>query len=238
MDHTHNNAILDRLDEHTFRQIAPRLLSTDLKAGQILALPFQRVNAVYFPLNAVASFLVPLASGRMVEAGMVGRDGVVAAEEALHDAPAFSQVVVQVPGQGLVVSAHDFRELHSEHKALRDNIATFRKTFVAQIQQSAVCNSVHHTDARLCRWLLRLRDLAGDEFFITQNFMADMLGVQRASVSVQAGKLQEAGLINYRRGHIKIADLGGLRNSACECYGHMKRYEHAVLSSREELEEA
>ena len=168
----------------------------------------------------------------MIEAGMVGRDGVVGADEVVNDALAFNQIIVQGAGAALAITAERFNELHLAHEALRRSIATFRQAFLAQVQQTGACNATHHIDARFCRWLFRVRDLAGDEFFLTQEFIAQMLGVQRASVSTEAHKLQEAGLITYSRGHIRVLSAERLREAACECYSDVKRYEEALASKK------
>ena len=238
MAHSENNRILERLAPETFRQISSSSRHVELAQGETLAEPMQRLRSVYFPLHGVVSFVVELSEGDMVETGMIGNDGIVGADEAINDSLAFNRIVVQVAGAALVVSADRFRQLHATHESLRAAVADCRQVFVAQAQQTGGCNAVHNINSRLCRWLLRVRDLAGDEFHLTQEFIAQMLGVQRASVSVEAHKLQEAGLIHYARGNITITDLSGLRAAACHCYEDVKRYEAAVLKRVREMEDA
>jgi len=233
MDHPRNNKILERLNEEAFRDITSSGSAVKLLQGQILAEPLDQFDTVYFPIAGVVSFVVQVSSGDQIEAGMVGRDGVVGADEVLNDALAFNLIIVQGAGAALSIPAARFKELHSTHEALRRSVSTFRQTFLAQVQQTGACNASHRIEERFCRWLLRARDLAGDEFFLTQEFIAQMLGVQRASVSTEAHKLQEAGLINYTRGHIRITNARRLREAACECYGDVKRYGEALASKQQ-----
>jgi CRP-like cAMP-binding protein len=233
MDHPRSNSILQRLDEDTLRDVASSGSAVKLPQGQVIAEPLDHLRTVYFPTGGILSFVVQTSSGDEIEAGMIGRDGVAGADEALNDAVAFNKIIVQAAGAALAIPAERFRELHSAHEPLRRHVATFRHSFLAQVQQTGACNAKHHISARFCRWLLRVRDLAGDEFSLTQEFIAQMLGVQRASVSTEAHKLQEAGLISYRRGHIRITSVDRLRETACECYGDVKRYEEALLGSKQ-----
>jgi CRP-like cAMP-binding protein len=223
------NHILERLAPETFAQISSNLRHVELDQGKTLSEPMQRPHSVYFPLGGVVSFVVELSDGDMIETGMVGCDGVIGAQEAINGTLSFNRITVQVPGTALVLSADQFRELHSRHEPLRQAVSQYRDIFVAQAQQTAACNAAHTVDARLCRWLLRVRDLMGDEFSLTQEFIAQMLAVQRPSVSTAAHALQEAELIEYRRGRIKIIDLNGLQNRACECYANFKQYEDAIV---------
>jgi CRP-like cAMP-binding protein len=231
MDHPRSNNILERLGEEAFRDVGSSGSMVKLPQGQVLAEPLGGVGTVYFPVRGAVSFVVQMSSADLIEAGIVGRDGVVGADEALNDMLAVNQMIVQVAGAALAIPAERFKELHSMHEPLRRNVATFRQIFLAQVQQTAACNATHRIDARFCRWLLRVRDLAGDEFSLTQEFIAQMLGVQRASVSTEAHKLQEAGLISYKRGHIQLTNPSGLLDAACECYGDVKRYEDALMTS-------
>jgi CRP-like cAMP-binding protein len=233
MDHPHSNTLLERLNDGARRDIISSGSVIKLWQGQVLAQPLDQFDTVYFPTAGVVSFVVQLSSGDKIEAGMIGRDGVVGADEVLNDTLAFNEVIVQGAGAALAIPAERFKQLYSTNDALRRNIVSFRTDFVAQLQQTGACNATHRIDARFCRWLLRVRDLAGDEFSLTQEFIAQMLGVQRASVSTEAHRLQEAGLISYRRGHIRITDPERLLGAACECYGDVKRYVDAMVAKKQ-----
>ena len=233
MDHPRDNKILGRLDDGTLDQIVSSGSMVRLPQGEVIAEPLDQFDTVYFPTSGVVSFVVQVSSGDKIEAGMVGKDGVVGADEVLNGTAAFNEIIVQGAGAALAIPAERFKELYSTHDGLRRNVALFRAIFVAQVQQTGACNASHRIDQRFCRWLLRVRDLAGDEFSLTQEFIAQMLGVQRASVSTEAHKLQQEGLISYRRGHIRITEPDRLLHAACACYGDLKCYEHAIAARKQ-----
>ena len=173
--------------------------------------------------------MVDLLRGEMIETALVGRDGAVGATEAFHRALSFSRAVVRVPGAALALSADRFRELHSKHADLRQIMAQYQTVLFAQTQQTSACNSVHPVEARLCRWLLQVRDLVGDEFCITHESIANLLGVQRQTISSAAHQLQDAGLIENRRAKIRIVDPNGVQSRACECCSNLTQYKEAAL---------
>jgi hypothetical protein len=156
---------------------------------------------------------------------MVGRDGVVNGTSALDGKFSLHKAIVQVAGSASVINSDALRRLADEFEPLRSILIRHEQVLLAQAQQTAGCNASHTVEARMCRWLLRIRDLTGsDEMALTQEFLAQMLGVQRSSVSIVAGTLQKAGLIKYRRGHISLVDIDGLKESACECYETVKQH--------------
>ena len=199
------------------------LFSNDLRVvemshGQVLAEPHQRIKTLYFPHGGIVSYVVTMADGNMIETSMVGRDGVMGAVQALDDKVSPNKIMVQVPGQASVLNIEVMRKAIDASPSLRVMLAKHEQFFIAQIQQSAGCNASHTVSARMCRWLLRMHDLTGPELPLTQEFMAQMMGVRRTSVSLVAGELQDAGLIAYRRGHVRIVDVEKLKEVACECY--------------------
>jgi CRP-like cAMP-binding protein len=236
MDHPRTNSLFKRLRPETLRAIASDLRNAPLTQEQILAKPFERVRAVYFPLTALVTFAIDLSRGETAETIMVGRDGVIGADEAIQEVLAFSRATVIVPGTALSISADRLRELHSKYNDLQHVLAEHRSFFVAQCQQMAACNSVHHIDARFCRWLLQARDLLGDTFHMTQEKVAQVLGVQRASISLAAQSLQREGLVQHKRGTIVITDASGLQARSCECYTTLKRYKRATIGNIEQNE--
>ncbi len=219
------NRILDSLDQPTIEALEISFTSVGLRQGQQIAEPLESTPLVYFPNAGVISFVVRLGDGSSVEVAMVGNDGVIGAVEAVHGIPFRNEAVVQVPGRALTIAPARFREVYFARQSLKKTVERYAAVFVAQAQQSAACNAMHHAEARLCRWLLRLDDLAGNEFSLTQEYMAELLGMRRPTVSVEAYKLQEDGLIEYRRGRITVIDRDGLQRRSCECYQAVKEFE-------------
>jgi CRP-like cAMP-binding protein len=175
--------------------------------------------------------VVELSGGQGIEAAMIGRDSMLGATSALDGQISLNKAIIQLPGQGETLEVTRFREVAEQSLALRTTLLRHEQVLFAQAQQSAACNASHTVEARLARWLLRSRDLSGsDTLGLTQEFLADMLGVQRSSVSPVAHSLQQAGLIRYSRGRIEIINLAGLRNASCECYGTVKAHYDRLLN--------
>ena len=190
------------------------------------------VTDVYFPYSGIVSLVVELKEGDMVEAAMVGRDGVVNAASALDGRVSLNKAIVQARGFLAVVPVPIIIAVADQHRDLRSLFIRHEQVLLAQSQQSGACNASHLVETRLCRWLLRTRDLVqSDDLNITQEFLGQMLGVQRTSISIVAGALQKAGLIRYRRGHIKILDVEGLKEGACECYETVKGHYDQMLTT-------
>ena len=162
---------------------------------------------------------------------MVGKDGVVGASAALDGKISLSRAIVQIPGDAITCEVGVLREAAMQSHPLLALLIRHEQTVYAQAQQSAACNATYSVEARLCRWLLRARDLSGDTLPFTQEFLAEMLGVRRTSVSLVAHTLQQAGFIKYTRGRIQIVNLEGLQESACECYGTVNSNYRALLSN-------
>jgi CRP-like cAMP-binding protein len=181
---------------------------------------------VYFPHSGAISFLVPLKDGHLVQTGVVGRGAAVGALHALGGKVSPNRVVVQVPGRAAVIQAELLAEIVKDDPALRQLILSQEQLFLSEVQQSAACNAVHTVQQRVCRWILRMNDLVGVNFAVTQELLAGMIGVRRTSVSAAAASLQAAGMIRYRRGHIQIVDIERLKQSSCECYQTVRDYQH------------
>jgi CRP-like cAMP-binding protein len=166
-----------------------------------------------------ARVVVGLTTGEMVEGAMVGKDGVVGGAAALDSKIALTQAIVQLPGAALECDSATFKAIAVQSERLLSFLFRHEQAVYAQAQQSTACMATHDVLSRLCRWLLRARDLSGnDTLNFTQEFLAEMLGVRRTSVTIDAHSLQHAGLIKYSRGKIQIIDVEGLREGACECY--------------------
>ena len=213
------NHLLDSLSPSDRALIPSRLKVVELTQETVLFEVGSEINTVYFPHSGVVSLVVPLASGEMIESAMVGRDGLVGGASALGTRASLFKAIVQIAGSASVLDADRLSSAAEKSAMLRATLCRHEQVVLAQAQQSAACNASHTVEARLSRWLLRCRDLqASDDLNLTQEFLGQMLGVRRTSVSVVAHTLQELGLIRYSRGHIRILDLAGLRKAACECY--------------------
>jgi len=194
----------------------------------------QRIRHVYFPTKAVVSLVITLSTGEMVEAAMVGKDGVVGASAALDGKVSLSRGIVQLSGEMVVCSIDALKSAALQSPKLLSLLIRHEQTLYAQAQQSAACFASHQVEARLCRWLLRARDLSeSNDLPFTQEYLGGMLGVRRTSVTEVASELQQAGLIKYSRGKIQIVDADALKESACECYASVKAlYEKLVGPGR------
>jgi CRP-like cAMP-binding protein len=228
----HPNHLLASLPKADFELIHPYLKPITLDAETTLFSTGDTLERVYFPHSGIISLVVDLASGEMIEAAMVGRDSMVGAASALDGQISLNKAIVQLAGAGSTLEVSRFRKLADQSASLRITLIRHEETLFAQAQQSVACNATHTLEARLARWLLRARDLADDNSLdLTQEFLSQMLGVGRPSVSVVANTLQKAGLIDYNRGHIKITNADGLRDAACECYETVKRNYDRLLNN-------
>jgi CRP-like cAMP-binding protein len=217
------NLMLGLLNDDVLSLLRPHAKNASLSFGDRLAEAGEPIDHVYFPTSGIVSFVVELKDGLMIEAGMSGRDGAVNAGASLDGKVASHTALVQGDGQACVIEADRFKAVADESPALRRIIMAQELLIQAQAQQSAACNASHIVEARACRWLLRMRDLAETENLkITQEFLAHMIGVQRASVSLVAGELQRKGVIRYSRGSIRILDAEALHHASCECYDAVK----------------
>ena len=220
---THPNVILRTLSKSDLALFESALSSLAFTNGQVLGEVGTPIDRVFFPSSGLISVVVPLRSGDVIEAGVVGRTDVFGASVALGGRLHVNTGVVQMPGSALVIKADILTNAAGKSETLRNQLFLHDQFILAQAQQSAACNARHDIPQRLATWLLRVRDRAQQEDLpLTQEFLAQMLGVQRASVSIAAGEMQKAGLIRYRRGHIQITDVPGLKQVACECYASLR----------------
>jgi CRP-like cAMP-binding protein len=224
------NLLLSQLSPEDFERLEPHLKATTFKQHSVLFEAEKEIKHVYFPTGAVVSLVVTLETGEMVEAAMVGADGVVGASAALDGRVSLSRGIVQLPGDIVVCGIDELKSAALQSPKLLSLLIRHEQTVYAQAQQSAACFASHHVQTRLCRWLLRARDLSGtDTLNFTQEYLAEMLGVRRTSVTVVAHTLQSAGLIKYARGKIQILDAEALQEGACECYETVRRHYGRLL---------
>lgn len=187
-------------------------------SGDILAEADQPVDKVWFPLTAVVSLVVPMEGERNVEVAIVGNEGVVGLPVAL-DTQQHLRAIAQIPGKICRLDSRVFRRAIDEDKELNRLMGRFILVRLQQVAQTAACNQLHEVQHRICRWLLMCHDRVGaDHFPLTHQFLAQMLGVRRATVSDAAARLQLDGMINYKRGQIDITDRGALEKRSCSCY--------------------
>jgi len=199
-----------------------RLSPVFLRVKTVLFEPGQVVDAVYFPLDGVISLVTPLEDGAIVEVATVGNEGVVGVPLIFGGTLAV-RAISQVAGRCLTTSAEAFLEAMGSSRAISQLVQAYVLALFGQISQAAACNRLHTNEERLSRWLLMSHDRIGaDKFLITQEFLAQMLGSRRATVTLSAGVLQKAGLIQYHRGHVEIVERPGLESASCECYRVIK----------------
>jgi CRP-like cAMP-binding protein len=215
-----SNHLLGGLPPDVRRRIEPQLAHIPLKLRVILHKAGGPVRDVYFPGSGFCSVLAVLANGRMVEVATVGREGALGVSGALNGDPSPSVTMVQAEGEICYrMPAAAFRAEMDRHDEFYRLMTRYAQAYVGFISQSAACNAVHVVEQRLARWLLLAHDRVGkDEFPLTQEFLAMMLGVSRPTVTIVAGTLQKAGLITYRRGRLEIVDREKLESASCECY--------------------
>ena len=225
----HLLASLPRLD---FEALRPHLRLVELRHETVLFDAGDEIDRVYFPHTGVISLVVNLASGETIETGMIGRDSLLGGSSALDGKVSLNKAIVQIAGAASALELDHLRSLADVSVAFRTTLIRHEQLILVQAQQSAACNITHTMEARLARWLMRCRDLMdSDELALTQEFIGQMLGVRRPSVSITAGALQEAGFIRYSRGHIQILDVEGLRAAACECYETVRSQSERLLGN-------
>ena len=224
------NLLLASLSQSDLALLQPHLKLMQVKQHVVLFEAGGEVQTSYFPLTAIVSLVIGLSDGDTVEAAMVGCDGVVSASSALDGKISLIKGVIQLAGDVLVCEASALKAAALKSETLLSVLIRHEQTVFAQAQQSAACMANHDVEARLCRWLLRARDLGRtDTLHFTQEYLAEMLGVRRTSVTVVAHTLQQAGLIKYTRGKIQFLDVEGVKDTACECYEVVKSHYEMLL---------
>lgn len=204
----------------------------ELERDAVLFDTGQDVPACYFPApGAMISLVLFMQDGRTVEVATIGKEGAVGGIVSCGNTPAFARAVVQMPGSALRVPIAVIESEKARSAHVRSAFCRYADALLAQVMQSVACNAFHPIEARCCRWLLTAHDrVEGEVLPLTQEYLAEMLGVQRTSVNPIAKQLQDKGLIRYRRGRIEILDRAKLERNACECYGAVERHFTAVLA--------
>jgi CRP-like cAMP-binding protein len=213
------NRLLAALPAEDYGRLQPLLESVPLPLKQTLYKPGEVVDYVYFPIGGFVSVVIVLADGGMVEVATIGNEGMVgiSAVAACYREPTLT--MVQMESVGYRLQAEAFRREIGRRGALDDVVLRFSNALTGTIMQSTACNALHNVEQRLARWLLTAHDRVGkDQFPLTQEFLAMMLGAARPTVTIVAGTLQRAGLITYRRGQITVVARAALEEASCECY--------------------
>lgn len=212
------NQLLQRVSSADLARLEEHFTTIELRAGHVIAEPGDEIRKVYFPHTGIISFLVNLKDGSLVQTAMVGRDGVIGAAQAIDGKKSINKIVVQVPSTASVIDRDPLRQLIEGGSAIDNLFASYEQFFVADIQQTAACNACHSTEARMARWLLRMRDLVGNNMPLTQSYLSAMIGVKRSTVSEIANSMQLEGAIAYVRGQLHISSVENLAKRACECH--------------------
>jgi CRP-like cAMP-binding protein len=218
------NLLLAALAQKDLALLTPYLNDVPLAQGVILQEQGERIDQIYFPHDGIISLLAVMQQGDAIETATIGYEGAVGALSGFGPRRSHTRAVVQVPGSAARIAAEHFRKAAETSDAVRAIIVMYNEMLLIQVQQTAACNALHPVEARLSRWLLQARDrLESNNIKLTHEFLSQMLGVRRTTVTVVANMLQQSGLIRYHRGQIEIVDRFGLEARACECYEAIRR---------------
>lgn len=227
LDRSHTgrrNLLLAGLPAGDFALLAPHLKEVVLEQGAVLQEQGDLVDQVYFPHDGIISLLAVMRQGDAIETATIGYEGAVGSFAGLGQRRSHTRAVVQVAGAATRIAGSHFRKAVQDSDAICKIVVRYGEMLLIQVQQTAACNALHAVEARLSRWLLQARDrLDSNTIALTHEFLSQMLGVRRTTVTVVANVLQQAGLIRYHRGQIEIVDRPGLEARACECYEAIRR---------------
>jgi CRP-like cAMP-binding protein len=221
--HVGTNGILHRLPAKVQAFLAPHLRKIALVSGAVVHETGVPISSVYFPLSGMVSMLAVLRNGAAIETGVIGREGFVGGYYGTRGWRSSGHAIVQMHGEAQRLNVRPFRKAYDDSEEFRGLINGYQSVVYFQAQQTAACQALHMIEPRMCRWLLQAQDaVGGDTLELTQEFLSHMLGVRRTSVSASANKLQDDGLIGYKRGVIRILDRKRLEKAACECYAAVR----------------
>ena len=236
LENPRQNQLLASLPDAEWQRWLPQLELVDLPLGKVLYESGAPLAFVYFPINAIVSLLYVLENGSSAEIAVVGREGVVGISIFMGGGSTPSRAVVQSAGMGYRLRADTIKVEFAQSSSVMHLMLRYTQALITQMSQTAVCNRHHSLDQQLCRWLLLSLDrLPSNELVMTQELIANMLGVRREGVTEAALKLQGAGLIRYARGHISVLDRPGLEHRTCECYRVVKKEYDRLLPDLESI---
>ena len=226
------NRLLAALPSEEYERLRPGLHQVSFPLGKVVYEFGGQLDYVYFPTTAIVSLLYTMENGASAEMGLTGNDGVVGIALFMGGGTMPNRAVVQSAGDALRMKAKLLQDEFARGGKFQQLLLRYTQALITQISQTAVCNRLHSVDQQLCRWLLLSHDrVPADELIMTQELIADMLGVRREGVTVAAGRLQDAGAISYVRGHIKILNRHKLEETVCECYRVVKNEFDRLLGS-------
>lgn len=229
-EHAQHNQILAALPDEVRERLFPYLEEIPMPLGKVLYEPGQTMRYVYFPIDSIVSLLYVMESGSSAEISVVGNEGLVGISLFMGGESTSSRALVQSGGWGYRLRGQRLVDEFGRHGELMSLVLRYTQALITQMAQTAVCNRHHSVDQQLCRWLLLSLDrLPSNHLVMTQELIANMLGVRREGVTEAAGKLQKLGVIQYRRGHIEVIDRPGLEKLSCECYEVVKRESDRLL---------
>jgi CRP-like cAMP-binding protein len=227
---TLTNRLLALLPTADAALITLHLTTVDLDKGRLIYDPDDPIDTVWFPHNCILSMMTLLENGSMIECATIGREGALGLQAALWPRNSMARVMVQAPGRASRLAVAHLREAALQSAVVESLIHRHADALFGHVIQSVACNALHGVEARFSRWILTCSDrVDGDSVQLTQEFLADMLGVQRTTVTAVAGAMQARGLIRYRRGVVDLVDRAGLEAAACECYGAVRRTFETLL---------
>jgi CRP-like cAMP-binding protein len=219
----HQNHLLDALLNVDYDRLFPHLELVEMPLGEVICESGSKLKHVYFPSTSIVSLLYVMEDGSSAEIAVVGNEGILGIPIFMGGETMPSRAVVQSAGHGYRLKAQLLKNEFNQAGPLQRLLLRYTQALITQMAQTAVCNRHHSVEQQLCRWLLLSMDrLPDNELIMTQELIANMLGVRREGVTQAAGKLQSLGLINYRRGHISVLDRAGLEKRSCECYQVVK----------------
>ena len=227
------NHLLASLPAHELAALRPHLERVRLESRAVLFEPGAPICDVYFPETAVVSLVSEFEVGGVIEVGTAGCEGMTGLPVFLGEDTATVRAIIQIPGDALRMNATRFARLAAVPGALNKMMLCYTLAFLTQVSQTAACNGAHLVEQRCARWLLMTHDrVEGDELPLTHEFLAFMLGVRRAGVTLAMRALQDAGLVSYSRGHVSITDRTGLEGASCECYRTVRAHSQRLLGWR------
>ena len=213
------NHFLSSLSSKDAELLQPHIKLVEFPSGAVLYRAEDSIARVYFPYTGIVSFVVGVASGEFVEAGLIGRNSAIGVSAPIDGSIAINEAIVQVAMSGAAIDVTKLRPVATESQTLRHALVRHEEMALGQVQHVAACNVLHNVEQRLARWLLMAYDLLSYDIVpITQDYLSQMLGVHRSSVTLAARRIQEAGIIDYHRGDIRIIDVEALKDVSCECY--------------------
>lgn len=226
------NSLLGALSAADYALVAPHLVQVELERGRLLYDPGDPVDHVFFPHDGVISLMTLMENGAAIESATIGPEGALGLMAAIARRQSLSRAIVQTPLRAARISAERLHEAWERSPALRELVDRHGEALYGHAIQSVACNALHSVEARFCRWLLTCHDrVSTDTIALTQEALADMLGVQRTTVTAVARSLQEKGLIRYRRGVVEIMGRAGLQALTCECYGVVRNHYRRLLEA-------